>query len=116
MIGGTRHFGRTLASVALLLTQLLLIGVVPYADASVEAAASTASVHIESDAAHGCAGHDHFACQLCRALSVPGVPTAGPTAGFLSVPDPTPELPSMSRWIAAGSSFLPVGSRAPPRA
>lgn len=106
--------------------QLVLLGVVPSADARLEA--NTLEPHADEEGTHASvhapgAGsgvhashpfHDHHLCDLCRALSVPGEPALAPERvarmplrllGPTGVPADLPP---------ASLPFLPGGPRAPP--
>lgn len=106
-----------LGSAALLLFQLALAGVVPVADAQLEAAAVNGAVHVE-DAADGPCGptHDHRHCQLCRAITWAGTNSAGVPTPHLRPAVMRPPLPEQSLPQYGTSVSGPLGPRAPPRA
>jgi hypothetical protein len=91
---------------------------VPVADAMLEIAAGSESVHIEAARDSSCGGgHDHVFCQLCRTLTVGGMPRE------ITRACPPPEqalLLELRREGLAHRSFLqssgPIGPRAPPLA
>lgn len=111
------HCTRRLVGGGVFAAQILLLAVVPTADARLEADAL--EPHVQSSAtASGIhdshESHDHRLCDLCRALSVLGDPggvpesiAAGPR-GWVA-PSPIPE-----EVEPASPRFLPVSPRAPP--
>jgi hypothetical protein len=98
---------------ALFLLQIVLAGAAPYADARLEADASHADVHLESESADACGlGHDHLFCSMCRALDL----RVGATvpAGLLSAAAPVPSgAPPVLRGFPAG---IFEDTSCPPRA
>lgn len=101
---------------AVLLLQLLLVGAAPYADAQLEAEAYSSTLHVESEGADCATAHDHAACQLCRVLHLAGhPPVPAVTHGLGREPVSAPPERVESR-VAATSTTLPLGSRAPPAA
>lgn len=94
----------------LFLLQLALAGAVPYADAQLEAEASHASTHLESEAAACGIGHDHLFCILCRALDpvqAPALPSAAPA-------DREPARPcSADRFVDARANAIDATTRSP---
>jgi len=111
------HCIRRLVGGGLFAAQILLLAVVPTADARLEAdalephvvaSATAVGIHDSHDS------HDHRLCELCRALSMVGEPgrvpessRMGPT-GWLE-PSPLPH-----EFQPAFSQFLPVSPRGPP--
>lgn len=116
--------------------QILLLAVVPSADARLEADAlqphaSEAHAHSapsghasEAPGRLGSASalhashptHDHFLCDLCRALSVIGGPAPAPERAVRTPHQPLAVDGGAERLPAASAHFLPLGPRAPPLA
>jgi hypothetical protein len=105
------------AGVALAL-QLLLAGVLPLADASVEATAARPGIAVSDggDDAPGQRLHDHLVCQFCRLLGEGALAAVGPSRVAVLVGPPLPPAPATAAAVTAATSPLPLGSRAPPRA
>lgn len=114
--------------------QILLLAVVPSADARLEADALQAhaseshalSAHRDGAAeVHGLPGsastihashpvHDHLLCDLCRALSAIGGPAPAPERAVRTPQGPLPLDGGAERLGTASAHFLPLGPRAPP--
>lgn len=109
-----------LASGACLLLHLLVVGWAPLADAALEAASAAEPIHIEAERDTGCArGHNHFFCQLCRAIELQ---ITGPTRPALATPLAPVRRLSLAEAPEAPEAFSgacvpsPLGPRAPPPA
>ena len=103
------------AATSLALFHLLVAGLSPLADARLEASERAVVTHIEAERTHACAtGHDHFFCQLCRAVSL----SAGPAPAQVVTPQPTPVIPGTCltehHAILLRSLVSHHGPRAPP--
>lgn len=109
---------RRLTGLVGLLLHLMVAGLVPLADARLEAQSRLGDVsHVESERDHGCApGHDHAACQLCH---------VGQTRSLAAAAGPLPDYATTRRAATRprsadlAPSAAPVsslGARAPPLA
>lgn len=109
---------RRLVGGGLFLAQILLLALVPTADARLEAEAL--EPHLSGTAAatgvhDSHPSHDHRLCELCRALSTLGEPgvVAGPSPRAPEEqPEPLPIPDDVA--VVATSWLLPVSPRAPP--
>jgi hypothetical protein len=97
--------------------QVAAAALVPVADATLEVAAASGPMHIESERATSCGdGHDHVFCQLCRTLSIArAVRDVVDRTSHPAQPTLIPEVPPEA---FARLSYLPscgpVGPRPPP--
>lgn len=89
MLGKSSRTSLTVRTAVLLLAalQLGVSGVLPVADAWLDAEPSSAPMHVESLDNEGCdAHHDHLFCQVVRSLAV-GLLSPAPHSGRLAQPD-----------------------------
>lgn len=102
---------------AVALLHFLVVGLGPLVDARLEASENKAVAHVEAEQAAPCApGHDHFFCQVCRAVSQVGVSPSG-LARAIAVA-PAASQPARDAFSPAQSllDLLAHGPRAPPLA
>lgn len=105
------------AAAASLLLHVLVLGLLPLADARLEAAELEQTVHIEADRDAGCApGHDSLSCEFCRTLRAP---SRSPCAvSLVATPSLSPELAERRGSVVPHRARhqLNLHSRAPPAA
>lgn len=106
-----------LASVLVLLLQVLVVGALPVADARAESQGTTASAvaHVESPDGGSCPRvHDEL-CQLCPLLRLAGQPSGRVSLPLVARTVPLPTVAREARLVGAASSS-PDRARAPPAA
>lgn len=104
--GSPLDLGRRGAVLVLALLQLVAAGLVPVADAGLQAYGVEGKVHVEASGSADCsAPHDHLFCQLCRTLLL---------AAVLGPAYPAPLLDRPSLQTAARRDGDGVLSRTPP--
>lgn len=110
--GSARRTRRGIALVAVVL-HVLLVGVLPVADAALSRADHGARLAAEEPDASPRSGHDHLQCQFCRGMGTPAVPIVAAADGAPAVTFPV-------ALLADGESVAPAvdrgvqRSRAPP--
>ena len=104
------------ASMAALFLHVFVLGVLPFADARLEAAELEHTVHIEAERDAGCTtSHNSLTCEICRTLRAPSRTPA--VAGLIVTPETTSEHTALSTSAVPADlgNHLRIRSRAPPR-
>jgi hypothetical protein len=101
---------------AALFLHVFVLGVLPFADAQLEAAELEHTVHVEAERDAGCTtSHNSLTCEICRTLRAPS--RAPAVAALIVTPETTPEHTALSTSVIPAdlSHHLRIRSRAPPQ-
>lgn len=109
-----KHPSRRLAAAGVLALQLVLLVVLPRADAVLEADSHHVQAHIEAPGEGTCSpSHDHHACQICRGIGMHALVTPGDTSRVTG-DECTRQTPPVA-WLADSQHTTRANrTRAPP--